>query len=251
MLLNNYFLSSEGNKVARKQQLRNQRAGTVINATSKKQESDITKALHQVVKHLDLKFGENISFVHKKQWYLKDIVAELRHSYPEVEFHYHFDRSSIRPDSGILYIRGNSEDKLTYPILIAEVKNQGTNDLRARERLPKQAKGNAIERLGKNLIGLRTALMRESIFPFVCFGYGCDFEADSSILDRVSTMAMFGKLNTTHLHNNEGGKFNRGSFYFRPNKWSEDDMANVMKDIAERSVLYYFSKYRKTHFLQS
>jgi type II restriction enzyme len=45
-----------------------------------------------------------------------------------------------------------------YPVLIAEVKNQGTNDLRAEEGLLKQAKGNAIERLGKNLLGLRTAL---------------------------------------------------------------------------------------------
>jgi len=236
--------------MARKHQLRVQRAGTVINLTSKQQESDIIKALVQVVEYLRRKFKKKISLVHEKQWHLKDIVAELRHTYPEIEFHYHFDSSSIRPDGGILHIQGRPGDRLTYPILIAEVKNQGTNVLRAQEGLPKQAKGNAIERLGKNLIGLRTTLMRESIFPFVCFGYGCDFEADSSILDRVSTMAMFGKLNTTYLHNEEGGKFNRGSFYFRPEKWSADEMVAIMKDIAERSVLYYFSKYHETHFRQ-
>ncbi|MFH0910566.1 MAG: EcoRI family type II restriction endonuclease [Planctomycetota bacterium] len=234
--------------MARKHQLRDQRAGTVINLTSKKQESDVIKALRQVVDHLWRKFEKKISLVHEKKWYLKDIVSELRHSYPDTEFHYHFDSSSIRPDGGILCLQGKVDDKLTYPILIAEVKNQGTNDLRAQEGLPKQAKGNAIERLGKNLIGLRAALMRESIFPFVCFGFGCDFEADSSILDRVSTMAMFGKLNTTYLHNEEGGKFNRGSFYFRPDRWSIVDMFEIMKDIAERSVLYYFSKYREDHF---
>lgn len=208
------------------------------------------KALLRVAKHLDSTFSHKITLVHEKQWLLKKIVKELRHSYPEIEFHCHFDTSSIRPDGGILYIKGKPNDKLTYPILIAEVKNQGTNDLRVTEGLPKQAKGNAIERLGKNLIGLRTALMRESIFPFVCFGYGCDFKADSSILDRVSTMAMFGKLNTTYLHNEEGGKFNRGSFYFRPQKWSVGEMAAIMKDVAERSVLYYFSKYREDHFRQ-
>lgn len=234
--------------MARKQQLREQRAGTVINVTSKKQESDVIQALGQVVDHIGSKFAKRMVLVHEKQWYLKDIVAELRHSYPDIQFHYHFDSSSIRPDGGILYIQGKPGDKMTYPILIAEVKNQGTNVLRAQEGLPKQAKGNAIERLGKNLIGLRTALMRESIFPFVCFGYGCDFEADSSILDRVSTMAMFGRLNTTYLHNEEGGKFNRGSFYFRPEKWSVSEMVGIMKDIAERSVLYYFSKYREDHF---
>lgn len=165
-----------------------------------------------------------------------------------MDFHYHFDRSSIRPDGGILYMQGPPADKCSHPILVAEVKNQGTNDLREGEGLPKQAKGNAIERLGKNLIGLRTALMRESIFPFICFGYGCDFEEGSSILDRVSTMAMFGKLNTTHLYNEEEGKFIRGSFFFRENKWSVEEMATAMIDIAERSVLYYFSKYREGHF---
>jgi len=234
--------------MARKHDLRIQRAGTVINLTSKKQESEIVPALILVVEALAEKFGDRISMVHQRQWHLKNIVGELRHTYPDTEFHYHFDSSSLRPDGGILYLSGASDDGVTYPILITEVKNQGTNDLRAQEGLPKQAKGNAIERLGKNVIGLRTALMRESIFPFVCFGYGCDFEADSSILDRVSTIAMFGKLNTTHLHNEEGGKFNRGSFYFRPEAWSVDEMATIMTDIAERAILYYFSKYREEHF---
>ena len=63
-------------------------------------------------------------------------------------------------------------------------------------------------------------------------------------------MAMFGKLNTTYLHNEEGGKFNRGSFYFRPEKWSADEMVAIMKDVAERSVLYYFSKYHEARFRQ-
>jgi len=237
--------------VARKHQLRVQRAGTVINVTSKKQETDIIKALQQVVDYISDKFGKRVVLVHEPQWYLKDIVAELRKIYPEVEFHYHFDSSSIRPDGGILYIRGKADDALTYPILIAEVKNQGTNDLRTAEGLPRQARGNAIERLGKNLIGLRIALMHECIFPFVCFGYGCDFEAGSSILDRVTTMAMFGKLNTTYLYNEGNGRFNRGSFYFRPEPWSVEEMTEIMKDIAERSVLYYFSKYREEHFQSS
>lgn len=237
--------------MARKDQLRKQRAGTVINVTSKKQESDIIKALGQVEKHLVARFGKKVSLAHEKQWYLKDIVAELRHTYPDTEFHYHVETSSIRPDGGILHIRGRPGDKLIYPILIAEVKNQGTNVLRAQEGLPKQAKGNAIERLGKNLIGLRAALMRESIFPFVCFGYGCDFAPDSSILDRVTTMAVFGKLNTTYLYSEGCGKFNRGSFYFRAEPWSVREMVQIMDDIAKRSVLYYFSKYGEEHFLKS
>ncbi len=234
--------------MAGKIQLRSQRTGTIINFTSRRQEADIIKALEGVVEYLEAKYAQRVELTYAKRWYLKDIVDKLKLTYPETEFHYHFDSSSIRPDGGILYIKGKPGDNFTYPILISEVKNQGTNDLRSREGLPKQARGNAIERLGKNLIGLRTALMRESIFPFVCFGYGCDFESDSSILDRVSTMALFGELNKTHLHNTENGRFNRGSFYFRPDRWPVAEMKEVMQDIAERSILYYFSRYREEHF---
>jgi type II restriction enzyme len=85
-----------------------------------------------------------------------------------VDFAYKFDSSAMRPDGGILSIE--SDKGVLYPILITEVKNQGTNDLRANEGKPKQAKGNAIERLGKNVIGFRTALLGENIVPFVCFG---------------------------------------------------------------------------------
>ncbi|HOE13013.1 MAG TPA: EcoRI family type II restriction endonuclease [bacterium] len=237
--------------MARKEQLRQQRTGTVINVTSKKQESDIIQALLRVEDHLTERFNKKISLVHVKQWFLKDIVAELRYTYPDIEFHYHFNSSSIRPDGGILYMQGRPDDAISYPILIGEVKNQGTNDLREKEGLPRQARGNVIERLGKNLICLRTALMRESIFPFICFGYGCDFADNSSILDRVSTMAMFGKLNKIYLHNEAGGKLNRGSFYFRETKWSVDEMVKIMNEIAERSVLYYYSKYGEEHFTKS
>ncbi len=59
----------------------------------------------------------------------------------------------MKPDGGILAIKSSKDSTLTYPILISEVKNQGTNDLRAKEGLRQQAQGNAIERLGKNLNG--------------------------------------------------------------------------------------------------
>ncbi|MBM3313317.1 restriction endonuclease [candidate division WOR-3 bacterium] len=234
--------------MAKKHELQRIRAGTVINVTSKKQETEVIRALTKVVDSLTAKYRSQVTLVHAKQWYLGAIVKELRQTYPDVEFHYHFETSSIRPDGGILYLRSAESDEMSYPILIAEVKNQGTSDLRKEEGLPQQARGNAIERLGKNLIGLRTALMRETVFPFVCFGYGCDFVSKSYILDRVSTMAMFGKLNTTYLHNEANGRFNRGSFYFRPERWTVAEMYDVMRDIADRSILYYFSKYGKARF---
>ena len=233
--------------MAKKLQLRETRTGTVINVTSTKQESEVYQALLSVVSTIGDKYGLRLH--HDSDWHLRYIVENLRRNYPDDDFSYYFDTSSIRPDGGILSLLDDNGNK--YPVLISEVKNQGTNDLRQQEGLKPQAKGNAIERLGKNVIGLRTALVHETIFPFVCFGYGCDFAENSSILDRVVTIAMFGKLNTTHLHNSgEGGRLNRGSFYFREPKWKVSEMEAIMYDIAERSVFYYFSRYGQDKFLK-
>lgn len=233
--------------MARKHQLRQQRAGTVINLTSKNQEGRVGKALRVVEKRLTEDFG--VILQHEKEWRLADVVARLRSMFPEVKFDYYFESSAMRPDGGILSVK--DRDGQLFPVLIVEVKNQGTNDLRAVEGKPPQAKGNAIERLGKNVIGFRTAMLGEGILPFVCFGDGCDFAESSSILDRVVTIAMFGPLNELHvLNEGEGGRFNRGSFFFRPSPWSEHEMADIMYEIAQRSLHYYFAKYGEQRFCQ-
>ncbi len=231
--------------MARKHQLREQRAGTVINLTSKKQEARVGKALTMVAERLQAELG--VRAHHEREWKLADVVARLRTVFSDVEFFCHFAKSSMRPDGGILSIQDIGG--AAFPILITEVKNQGTNVLREAEGKPRQSKGNAIERLGKNVIGFRTALMNEGITPFVCFGDGCDFEESSSILDRVVTVAMFGPLNRIHLvDEGECGRFNRGSFYFREEPWTAQEMADIMYEIAERSVHYYYAKYGRERF---
>ena len=234
--------------MARKKDLRVQRTGTVINTVSKKQETDLDRAVKTVATKLLEEFP-GIQPKHRGSWLLRDVVTSLRESFSDVDFHYYHQTSSMKPDGGILSIV--AKDGKEYPVLIAEKKNQGTNDLRVAEGMKKQAKGNAIERLGKNVIGFRTALLKESIFPFVCFGDGCDFADDSSIIDRVVTIAMFGKLNTEYLHNQHNDTFNRGTFYFRVPHWTEYEMATHCQSIAKKAVYYYFSKYDETNFRSS
>lgn len=232
--------------MSKKSTLRKQRKGTIINLTSRQQESKLGKAIPLVIKKIKLKF--DVTLVHEKKCKIHEIVSSLRQSFPDVEFAYHLDSSFMEPDGGILYISNIHGDK--KPILIAEVKNQGTNDLRKAEGKPKQSKGNAIERLGKNVIGFRTAMLSESIVPFVCFGYGCDFADGSSILDRVTTIAMFGPLNQVNVINQgDAGFFNRGSFFFREKPWTVKEMSDVMLEIASKSIYYYFSKYGEDDFI--
>lgn len=227
--------------MADKHHLRRLRNNTIINQTSRLQEKALDRALAGVQKKLKREFPW-IRLEHQHSWMLKDVVDRLSGSFPTEKFVHYHRNSAMRPDGGILLML--SKDGRGFPLLIAEKKNQGTNDLRGREGKPRQAQGNAIERLGKNVIGFRAALMMESIFPFVCFGDGCDFAEGSSILDRVATIAMFGELNREHLHNSgPDGRFNRGSFYFRAAEWTEKEMLHHCTDLAKRSVLYYLSKY--------
>lgn len=231
--------------MAEKNRLRLNRAGTIINLTSKQQESEVGEALKQTMVAIVQEFG--LKLVHRKTWVLQEIVNSLRSTFPEIDFYDPSPGTSMRPDGGVLSIQSKAD--FDHAILISEVKNQGTNDLRQAEGKTKQTKGNAIERLGKNVIGVRTAMLTEAIVPFVCFGYGIDFELESSILDRVAIIAMFGRLNEVNVVNQgEGGQFNRGSFFFRERKWTVDEMVTVMFEVASRSIHYYLAKYGGNYF---
>lgn len=233
--------------MARKSELRHIRSGMIINENSKRQEKALDRAVQRTAEALIDKFGP-LRLHLTPQWLLKDVVAKLRKDFPEVDFHYNFERSAMKPDGGILSLIAKDGNK--YPILIAEKKNQGTNDLRKLEGLEKQAKGNAIERLGKNVIGFRTAMRPEGIFPFICFGDGCDFADDSTILDRVVTIAMFGHLNKEYVTPVGADRtFDRGTFYFRAAEWSEDEMFERCKSIAVKGIYHYFSVLGEEPFL--
>jgi type II restriction enzyme len=234
--------------MSEKHRLRMSRAGTILNLTAKKQESALGKALKIATARLLEEFG--LELVHKKAWSIVEIVARLREDFPDVEFYEPSGNPTMMPDGGILSITNSAKEE--FPVVISEVKNQGTNDLRAAEGKARQAMGNAIERLGKNVIGIRTAMLTEGIVPFVCFGYGVDFCEGSYIRDRVATIAMFGPLNQVHLVNaGPQERFSRGSFFFREERWTEEEMADVLFEVGSRSIHYYFAKYGKSAFLKS
>ena len=160
----------------------------------------------------------------------------------------------IKPDGGFLYIKLNGKDKY---ILSSEQKRQGTNDSRLLEGLSKQSQGNAAERLGKNVKGLDVLFCNEDIYPFVVFLQGCDFfDGESTIGDRIRTIAQFQEMNTINLywkkigkHLSTGGSyFMRGhSMYETPgtSNWTFDEMFLVMYSIAKQSIEHYLLESKK------
>jgi type II restriction enzyme len=159
------------------------------------------------------------------------------------EFEYSYSDRMIIPDGGVLFLE-KKDGSFKKPILISEVKRQGTNKERIREGKEKQATGNAIERLGKNLIGVRSMMNHERVTPFVCFGWGDDFaETEKTVLSKVFVMNEFYPLNKIFVNKKDGdanfNRFSPVSMYFREPIWTVEEMFDIMKEIAETALRYY------------
>jgi type II restriction enzyme len=218
---------------------KNKNQHSIKNSISKKMDSNIGVAVKKLVAYLRKKYP-TLTFNHRNTLPLSKIIVDLKKQHPKYARHFShvMAESFIKPDGGFLYATDrNGNSKL---ILVAEVKRQGTNDKRAREGLPKQAKGNAIERLGKNLTGIRAIFKKESMIPFVCFGSGYDFKDGSTILDRVVTMNDFFPLNRVFLEK-EHLPFEPVSMFFRYQDWNTKEMFQIMKGITEDAINHHFS----------
>ncbi len=211
---------------------------SIKNLKSKSMDRDIDIAVHLLMDKLEVKYPE-IVFEHQKKMLLSDIVASLALQFPEYAKYFKYEKESsfIKPDGGFLFATNKRGERRL--ILVAEVKRQGTNDKRLTEGLKEQAKGNAIERLGKNLIGIRTLFKNEGILPFICFGSGEDFKDGSSIRDRVITMNEFFPLNQIFVEK-DYTPFEPVSMLFRYETWSIEEMLSQMEIVATRAIEYKF-----------
>lgn len=214
--------------------LRQTREGIIINEESKIQEIKMQDVSLDIINNLHNETGLTIQL--KKRIMLKDIVALLQEHNPNQTYARVKTTTYLQPDGGIIYL--TDKDNNIYPILIGEVKKQGTNDKRVKEGKGKQAQGNAVERLGKNVIGFKQMVSNEDYTPFVCFGEGCDFAEGSSILDRVHTISCFRPINCI-----DTDRLSMGSFFFREEKWSKQEMYNIMYEVASNAINYYIQKY--------
>lgn len=172
------------------------------------------------------------------------MVENIRNSKVRAEFDTQFLDRAIFPDGGILFLCKKDEENFKKVLLVTEVKRQGTNDERKKEGKNKQATGNAIERLGKNLTGIKAMLNHEKITPFVCFGWGCDFApTEKTVLAKLNVLNEFYYLNKTYIFKSGGNSnfnyFSPVSMYFREEKWEVEEMFEVMKEIAETALRYY------------
>ena len=141
---------------------------------------DTDKTLDIVMKNNIIPFSKTLfkNVTHRKQISLYECQSHLNWQVNKDDKN---KKVFMKPDGGILF----SDNK---PILISEMKVQGTNDTRHKSGLKRQATGNAIERAAKNIRGAEMLFDNVDFFPYVIFVSGCDFHPCETIAKRLEMM---------------------------------------------------------------
>ena len=138
-------------------------------------------------------------------------------------------KSFVSPDGGVLFIEINGKE---YPILISEAKKQGTNTDRLKEGLKKQSKGNAIERVYKNIEEFKLFCSDIDYFPYVVFACGCDFEVGSSILDRLDAMTKYEPRNVDYTLDSD----KKSTIYVKGQYFTYQEIYDILYSIVIKIV---------------
>ena len=218
------------------------------NKLSKDDDKNIYEAAAKVIAYLENRFNLSLNYPDYELKFetaikIEDMVNFIKRKSPRTEFFMFDEKRKIKPDGGVIYLI-NKNNGIKYPVVIAEVKQQGTNKEREKEGKKKQATGNAIERLGKNLTAIKAYMHYEDITPFVCFGHGCDFAPNvQTVLTKVYLLNEFYEINKIYVNKRDNdiyhGGFSPVSMFFREEKWTVSEMFDIMKEIAEYSIRYW------------
>lgn len=176
--------------------------------------------------------------------------------------------SKIKPDGGIIEVL--DKDNKWRVVLVSEAKFQGKDveNITAGTLVGKNKNqdlmvaGNAIERVYKNINEIRNFMLDEYHFPYAVFLQGSNFatetvqvfKADGSFIeirhdsggmnriDRVTAANYCMKINNNYCknifiaHKNSSIMLQAASIYARCESWKEDEMQQIMMDIANTSI---------------
>lgn len=175
----------------------------------------------------------------------KDAYEKLRMDRCDMETYQGFinyPNNGIRPDGGIILL--NHYDKNcniveTNIVFAAELKRQGSNTRRIAEGKPKQAIGNAIERLGKNAKFIETLSRNEAIYPYMVYVSGCDTN-EPFFLNKLVQINNGRDLNIYNLYkkNNESAI----TFIIQEDDFDENTFYEPAYRMIKDSLLYFLNK---------
>ncbi|KAB2958484.1 MAG: restriction endonuclease [Candidatus Methylomirabilis oxygeniifera] len=176
--------------------------------------------------------------------------------------------SKIKPDGGIIEVL--DKDEKWRVVLVSEAKFQGKDveNIKAGVLVGKNkdqelmVAGNAIERVYKNINEIRNFMLDEYHFPYAVFLQGSNFATETvqvfgpdgsfveirhdsgamNRIDRVTAANYCMKINRNYCknifigHNKSFVMLQAASIYARCDPWKEDEMQQIMIDIANTSL---------------
>lgn len=214
------------------QSLRNREAQHIIKNTLSKYDDSTAKEASRAVVDILTQLYPQHTFEMKSNLTFTEIEEYANRKF---NIDYDYTKRKLQPDGGVIWM----DD--TYPILISEMKRQGTNDEREKEGKGKQAVGNAIERLGKNLIGFKCLYENDSILPFICFCWGCDV-TDGTFLGKLYTLNSFYELNILYTEPNSLINKPFSCLLKSTGPFELEELVGAMLTIAINAITYYNSK---------
>jgi type II restriction enzyme len=176
--------------------------------------------------------------------------------------------SKIKPDGGVIEVQDKNKDWRV--VLVSEAKFQGKDieNIQAGVLVGKNkdqelmVAGNAIERVYKNISEIRNFMLNEYHFPYAVFLQGSNFATETvqvfkpdgsfveirhdsgamNRIDRVTAANYCMKINQNYCknifigHDNSSIMLQAASVYARCEPWKEDEMQQIMMNIANTSI---------------
>lgn len=211
-----------------------------------------------------------LTFRYRKSISKKEINEALHEIDDDLGQTLFLQSASIIPDGGIIEVRDDNEN--WHVVVVSEAKFQGKDidNLKAGIKVGKNnnqdlmAAGNAIERAHKNVCEIANYMLSEPYFPYILFLEGSNFlthditiqrpdgsdytlHYDNGTLNRLDrlTAANYGMKVNTNLCKNKFVLCNSRTIMLQAasiytqgdgSHWKNNDMINVMLDIARTSL---------------
>lgn len=147
-------------------------------------------------------------------------------------------KNGILPDGGLLYLQRKGHPKQL--LLTSEMKHQGTNYARQLAGKSKQANGNAIERMHKNIDVVRAYMSNESVFPYIVYCWGEDF-ADPVVQCKILPAVQQHEFNRDYTVKYGSDRIPSASVYLKPKPepFTVQELYEIGLQVALESLTHY------------
>lgn len=149
-------------------------------------------------------------------------------------------KNGILPDGGLLYLEQDGYPKQL--LLTSEMKHQGTNYERQLEGKAKQANGNAIERMHKNIDVVRAYMSNETVFPYIVYCWGEDF-ANTVVQCKILPAVQQHEFNRDYTIKYGSERIPSASVYLKPypHPFTVQELYEIGLQVALESLIHYLT----------